>query len=92
MTQAIPTSPIAAPAVPTLAPSAERFRDALISIRDIAEHPNVPDHLRLYWVSAYTNSLLARMAKHTEEADAWLVQCHALASQMRIDLGEEVTV
>ena len=81
-----------APATPTRPPSAERFRDALISIRDISEYPNVPDHLRLYWVSAYTNSLLARMANHTEEADAWLSQCHTLANQMHIVLGEEVTV
>ena len=88
MSEATPQVPVATPRPP----SAESFRDALISIRDISEYPNVPDHLRLYWVSAYTNSLLARMANHTEEADAWLVQCHALANQMRIVLGEEVTV
>lgn len=72
---------------------AERVRRVLTSIRDCAEWPDVPDRLKLYWISAYINSLLCRMAvDRTAEADAWLAQCHDVANRMRVALGEETTL
>lgn len=69
---------------------AERVRRVLTSIRDCAEWQGIPDHLKLYWISAYINSLLCRMTiDRTAEADEWLAQCHDLAAQMRVVLGEE---
>lgn len=68
----------------------ERIRSVLTSIRDCAEWQGVPDHLKLYWISAYINSLLCRMAVDRKvEADEWLAQCHDLAKRMRLALGEE---
>jgi len=72
---------------------AARVRSVLTSIRDCAEWQGIPDHLKLYWISAYINSLLCRMAVDRKvEADEWLAQCHALSQQMRIALGEESTL
>lgn len=71
----------------------ERVRRVLTSIRDCAEWQDVPDHLKLYWISAYINSLLCRMTiDRNDEANAWLTQCHDIAARMRVALGEEVTL
>jgi hypothetical protein len=70
----------------------DRVRRALCSIRDVSEWAGVPAHLKLYWISAYTNSLLERMSDHADSANDWLTQCNTVADQMRLHLDEPVEV
>lgn len=95
------SKPLARPAFPASAGEAhdgspidpERIRNMLLSIRGCVESTDISDHLKLYWVSAYCNSLLCRMAvDRVAEADAWLAQLHSLERQIRVELGEETTL